>query len=400
MRRGLVGVASVVCLASLAPLALWGDREQEPTSQSDLRQRYLLLSTIKTSTMQEELDTAAAAGYRAVVGARTGSSEFAVLLEKVAQPPEVYEYRLLATTRTSTMQEELNDAAADGFHILSRVMMGGQSEIVVLLERPPGPPLYSEYLLLATELTGTLHAELAQAAAQGWNLLGMVRAEEKVGLSGEHIVTLGRAADIPRVPGVASLTELRERYLGLATRRTATMQKELAEAAKKGYRVVTASPTSGTELEIIMEKQAEPADAFEYKLIATNRASTLQKELNEEARRGFRLLPQALVGKRGAGSSGWGSLLGVAGGTVTIPGMVPDEIVAVLERAPESTTRYQYLVLDTMRTSTMQEEISTTVSEQAYKVAAMAGGPTPEEATPLGVMAALRIVLEKELEDQ
>jgi len=72
-------------------------------SQLDLTQRFLLLATTKTSTMQKELSQAAAAGYRVRAGSRTRGAEVTIIAEKVATPPAVYQYYVLATTRTSTM---------------------------------------------------------------------------------------------------------------------------------------------------------------------------------------------------------------------------------------------------------------------------------------------------------
>ena len=65
----------------------------------DLTQRYLLLATTKTSTMQKELGQASAAGYRIIAGSPTSGEEMALILEKVATLPNNYEYILLATTR-------------------------------------------------------------------------------------------------------------------------------------------------------------------------------------------------------------------------------------------------------------------------------------------------------------
>ncbi len=92
-------------------------------AELDLEERYLLLATKKTSTMQKELDEASAAGYRIVSGSPTSGSEMAVILEKVATPPDNYQYMLLATSKTSTMQKELQEAAAEGFRLLPSTMI-------------------------------------------------------------------------------------------------------------------------------------------------------------------------------------------------------------------------------------------------------------------------------------
>ena len=66
----------------------------------------------------DELDQAAAMGFRVVMGSPTSGAELAVLLERSEDGTEPYEYRLLATTRTSTMHKELNEAGSEGFRLL------------------------------------------------------------------------------------------------------------------------------------------------------------------------------------------------------------------------------------------------------------------------------------------
>jgi len=76
---------------------------------------YKILATSKTSTMQKEMQEAGDAGYRyvAVMGGDTamGGKEVVVLLEKAAGDTNTYSYRLLATSKTSTLQKELQEAA-------------------------------------------------------------------------------------------------------------------------------------------------------------------------------------------------------------------------------------------------------------------------------------------------
>jgi hypothetical protein len=159
-------------------------------------QRYLLLATTKTGTMQKELDEAAALGFRVIVGSPTAGAEMAIFLERVAQPPDTYQYRLLATTRTSTMEKELNEAAREGFRLLPRTMISkarlvGAVEIVTLLERTPNSEKRYEYKLLATNRTSTLQKEVAEAQAAGYVLAGMVSRDE-------HMVIMEREAPISR----------------------------------------------------------------------------------------------------------------------------------------------------------------------------------------------------------
>ena len=180
--RNLVTFATLAFV--LAPCA-WGQK-----LKIDPEQRYLLLATRSTATMQKELDEAAAQGFRVVVGSPTSGTEMVLLLERVAQPPDTYKYRLLATSTTGTMQKELNEAAREGFRLLARTMIAKQQvligpEIAVVLERPPKAENRYEYKLLATTLTSTLQKEIAEAMALGFVLTGMVS-------RGEHMVIMER----------------------------------------------------------------------------------------------------------------------------------------------------------------------------------------------------------------
>lgn len=154
-------------------------------------QRYKLLATTKTSTMEKEVNEAAAQGYRILVGSPTSGKEMAIFMERLASASEPYKYKLLATTRTGTMQKELNEGAEGGYRLLPRTMIAkepaliGTVEIVVLMERPPTGQKQYEYKLLATSRTSTLQKEVAEAQAAGFVIVGMVS-------RGEHMVILER----------------------------------------------------------------------------------------------------------------------------------------------------------------------------------------------------------------
>ena len=161
---------------------------QSKKSEEDLQ--YKLLATTKTSTMQKELDQTAAKGYRILVGSPTSGTEMAVFLSREATPENPYQYKLLATTRTGTMQKELNEAAASGFRLLPRTMIAKQQligpvEIVSVLEKPPVVEKKYDYKLLATTLTSTLQKEVTDAQSAGYVIIGMVS-------RGEHLVIMER----------------------------------------------------------------------------------------------------------------------------------------------------------------------------------------------------------------
>ena len=152
--------------------------------------QYKLLATMRTSTMQKEMDEMSAQGYRILVGSPTSGSEMAVFLSKDGTVAAPYKYKLLATTRTGTMQKELNEAAANGFRLIPSTMIAKKGmlmgvEIVMILEQPPTVEKNYEYKLLATNLTSTLQKEVTETLAAGFKIVGMVS-------RGEHMVVMER----------------------------------------------------------------------------------------------------------------------------------------------------------------------------------------------------------------
>jgi hypothetical protein len=159
--------------------------------------RYLLLATQRTGTMQQEINDAAGKGFRVVAASRTEGTEVIVLLE---QTKDKYQYRLLATTRTGTLQREISEAADAGYRVVPRAVTtkrtsGGlaglagnnrnEGELLVLMEKGPEGPGNAQYQVLATERTGTLQREIGQAAINGYMLVALTS-------RGEHVAILER----------------------------------------------------------------------------------------------------------------------------------------------------------------------------------------------------------------
>ena len=144
------------------------------------RIEYKVLSTTKTSTMQKEMQEASEAGFRfaAVMGGSTamGGSEVVVIMTKEGKAG-AYEYRLLATNKTSTMQKELQEAGDAGFEYKGQTAFKsafGGKEVVTILEREKDVKASTryEYRLLATSKTSTMQKELAEAGDQGFEFVG------------------------------------------------------------------------------------------------------------------------------------------------------------------------------------------------------------------------------------
>ncbi|MGE0882230.1 MAG: hypothetical protein AB7P14_01680 [Blastocatellales bacterium] len=138
-----------------------------------------------------------------------------------------------------------------------------------------------EYKLLATNKTSTMEKEMNQAAGEGFRFEGNMGGETAGG--GNEIVVI-----MSRRPSTQSD---RLQYKLLATKKTSTMSKELNEAGGQGFsyvgQTIYDSAFGGREVVVILERNDKQKTIYEYRLQATNRTSTQQKELNEAGREGF-----------------------------------------------------------------------------------------------------------------
>ena len=190
--RGLSGL-----VASLALMAVSPAPAQDAPTGADTRQEYKLLATSKTSTMEKELNEAAAAGFRfeGVMGGQTGfggKEVVSILSRPVGSSTPTHEYKLCATTKTSTMQKEMGEAAQAGYlyrgQTVTDTMFGGQ-EVVVIMERARGEKAGQfEYRLLATNKTSTMQKELAEAAEAGFVFKGITVGNTAMG--GREVVLI------------------------------------------------------------------------------------------------------------------------------------------------------------------------------------------------------------------
>ena len=311
---------------------------QEPIPEGVSPVEYLLLATTATSTMQEEMNAAANSGFRfeGMMGGKTaGGSEIVVIMSR---KPEVngvsrYEYRLLATNQTSTMQEEMQAAGSAGFQYrgqsVAKTVFGGR-EVIVTMERMNSSSANYSYQLLATNLTSTMEEELNGAGAQGFDLLGMTVA--KTAFGGNEVVSILEQQ-------VGRQFEFRL----LATQATGTMQEELSAAAQVGFRFAATmggeTDFGGKELVVITSKPtgAPGQPCFDYQVLATSRTSTMLQELQEVGQGGFLYRGQTVFEK-------------LLGGR---------ETVVIAESDCETlAAHYQYVLLATNQTSTMQRELS------------------------------------------
>lgn len=197
-RRAL---ARVVAMAWLSVTGATPSSAQTPPGVE-----HRVLATNKTSTMEKELNEAAEAGfrYKAVMGGETaiGGNEVVVVLAKSGTSHSRFAYKLLATNRTSTMERELQAAAQEGYEYVGQTVfesMFGGDEVVCILERDKdNSGARSQYRLLATSKTSTLQRELQDVEKAGYEVMGMTVG--KTALGGRELVAITRRVPVAARP--------------------------------------------------------------------------------------------------------------------------------------------------------------------------------------------------------
>ena len=106
-------------------------------------QDYQILSTSRTSTMEKELNQKAASGYRFLKVTNGpnifGGKELIVVTVKdlgIAQ--QTRKYKVLRAGRNSDLQKKMQDASEDGYEYLDQTTLPnvfGGTDVIVVLER-------------------------------------------------------------------------------------------------------------------------------------------------------------------------------------------------------------------------------------------------------------------------
>jgi hypothetical protein len=155
-----------------------------------------------------------------------------------------------------------------------------------------------DYRVIATTRTSTTEKEMNEAAEHGYTFMGVMGGETGFG-GKEVVIVMSKNLTASGTGG--------KRYKLLATSRTGTMQKEIQQAGDEGFeylgQTVFQSGFGGREVCVILQRDSEKATRrFQYKLLSTSRTSTMQKELREAGEAGFEFLGMT-VGKTAIGGN-------------------------------------------------------------------------------------------------
>jgi hypothetical protein len=239
------------------------------------------------------------------------------------------------------LQNQLKKASAEGFRVVQTTV--GRTDFPgAVIERTPNSAAKYDYLIVDAGRTATFEREIVEGIGKGYRIVGMASGDTG------HSAVLER--DAGGDAGTSSTAPSSDQFKLIATNQSSTLQKELSDHAARGYRVRFASAAKETLL--LLEKPPDAKDNVEYLVVSTTKSDTLQKELNDAAQRGFRLLPRTItaVQKR--------LLLGRPYGY---------EIGAIMEKVSVPGSEVEYLVLGAARSATLAKELSA-AAVQGYGV--------------------------------
>ena len=139
LTKTLTGLAIALALLAFT-LPAMAHQAEEPD-------KYLLLATNRTGTMEEELNEAGARGYR-FAGTQGGETAFGgnevVIIMKLDPEGRRFRYILLATNRTGTMEREMNEAPPEyefvGMTVFSSTFGGNEAAVILEAAITVDPP--------------------------------------------------------------------------------------------------------------------------------------------------------------------------------------------------------------------------------------------------------------------
>ena len=316
-------------------------------------ERYRAVTGTPGVMLQIELNAASADGYRLVAPPLWITPSLLFVLEKAAES-ERQEYLVAGGTTTMELDYALGAVARLGF----RAVPGFAFEnppLVVMEKSPKDSPAY-EYTLLEGQIRPgqtpvseeVTPQALAAAAVNGWTPADVA--------GPGTLMLLAKAAARPAEAGTAvgfspsqSLASVRRLD---TVWKIGTTQKELNEIAAQGYRLVRI-PFTEAGLSLAMEKVAEPSARFEYLLVTEQDDKKMELALNGAAARGFHLVP---------------------GFTATTFAMAGTQTTLVMEKGPGTAPApsLQYRVIGATRLSTFDRELDQ-AKQEGGEVVAMVG---------------------------
>jgi len=260
--------------------------------------------------------------------------------------PADQKYLLIHAIKNSSLRDELTEAGVRGYGI--EFAGNDRTGFGIILKHDDAGP--RTYRFVDTMREGTFVSELNVAGSQGFRLIfakfsGIsdvgALVQQKDGKRFTYSVVSGADAGAKALTesskrGIAlaavlgesiileeqlgaaeTLTSRQRDYRIVATIRDSTLEKELKQAAAEGFRAIAAGPSGESPIKtVVMERDVGASQtALEYKAISSASARNLEHQLQAAGAEGFR---------------------------IAVSPMPKDEGLFVLHRTPSTSERFEY----------------------------------------------------------
>lgn len=307
----------------------------EGAVSAELVERYLVLHAEEAARMKALLTASAAVGFRLLAGAGRRT----VILETI-ESGGPFQY-VVPSDMSDRSEKELDESGAEGFRVVPSSIGATLGEPSAVLERGPDDTSPRDYRVLATSREGTLEEELLEAAAQGFRVIGLTTPGQRVVILESSSPPAGSTTAVPECRLLADFespqlsqqaaegyrltacsdgerlcvlekTQARlpeDPYVVLAAAKISTLEKGMNEVGHRGYRLHPAAlgvqSRDGVVGEIfaVMEK-TESASPLEYRIVSASRTTDIQKEVGLAAQNGFQAVAMTSETKTMAGTGG------------------------------------------------------------------------------------------------
>jgi hypothetical protein len=263
-------------------------------------------SKAQIAILRKAVTDAGEKGYVVQLVARFANS-LGILLKR--EGAGTHSYRLVAHTKHTEFVDELNGAASQGFRVVPAATKKFEDYWMAIVEQQPGA---ARFMYSGVKPDDEVEQTLADARKKGFTIIAAIGSLISFGFNPKPLLILEQAngAAMPAAEMSGG------NYRIVATEKTSTLEKEIKQAADEGYRATVAG-----FMTVVMERaSARPAPPVpvDYRVAAMTRVATAEGELQAAGAEGFRVL------------------------------VVPEstsEGVFVLHRAPGTSDKFQYKIM-------------------------------------------------------
>jgi len=305
-------------------------------------QKYVFIVADQATKLQTALDEATGVGFEVVLGSRQG-----LLLKRTTERGAQSTYRAIIG-KFGELEKALNAGADAGFIVLPQTFTSYETDATVTMGRLPAGSPKPAYRMV--EWDGSFEKNLSAIGAKSIRPIGVIAPASgmafKLGRPGRLYVAIEIRAEDAGSSAARESGWLRQ----VSAVRTSTLERELNEAASTGYRVV-----GGSLMSVALQKVDTSTTTYSYRVIGAVRGETLGAEIQQAGRDGYRVLSGAIMANPGSRA----------------------ETVLVMERASTPSRSYEYTFV-TSSPEASAELVS--LGEKAFTpvalVAPALGGPT------------------------